>query len=87
VEEGGRVGKSPLSLEACQAGYKRSSDQTSLPRAGAQEHHIALCRVAYLIVERERLDCGLTWRQLKRQPILTGSPGSLPALERVREAA
>jgi hypothetical protein len=31
----------------------------------AQEHHIALCLVAYLIVERERLDQAGTWRQLK----------------------
>jgi putative transposase len=87
VEEVVRVLKSQLSLEACQAGYKRSSDKKSLPGEGAQEHHIALCLVAYLIVERERLDRGLTWRQLKRQLILTGSQVSLPALERVREAA
>jgi hypothetical protein len=39
------------------------------------------------MVERERLDRGLTWRQLKRQLILPGSQVSLPALERVREAA
>jgi putative transposase len=87
VEEVIRVLKSQLSLEACQAGYKRSSDQKALPREGAQEHHIALCLVAYLMVERERLDRGLTWRQLKRQLILPGSQVSLPALERVREAA
>ena len=87
VEEVIRVVKSQLSLEACQAGYKRSSEQKVRPREGAQEHHIALCLVAYLMVERERLDRGLTWRQLKRQLILTDSQGSLPALERVREAA
>jgi hypothetical protein len=87
VEEVIRVLKSHLSLEACQAGYKRSSEEAPLPRERAQEHHIALCLVAYLIVERERLDCGETWRQRKRQLILRGSQGTLPALERVRSAA
>jgi putative transposase len=87
IEEVIRVLKSQVSLEACQAGYRRSSDKQSLLREGAQEHHIALCLVAYLIVERERLDRGDTWRQRKRQLILTGPQGSLPALERVRKAA
>jgi hypothetical protein len=48
---------------------------------------LALCLVAYLIVERERLDRQLTWRQCKRQLILQGVQHSLPALERVRKAA
>ncbi|HEY7489989.1 MAG TPA: hypothetical protein VIH59_02620 [Candidatus Tectomicrobia bacterium] len=48
---------------------------------------MALCLVAYLIVERERLDQQLTWRQCKRQLILTGVQRSLSALERVRRAA
>jgi hypothetical protein len=39
------------------------------------------------IVERERLDCGDTWRQRKRQLILRGPQGLVPALERVRRAA
>ena len=52
-----------------------------------QEHHIALCLVAYRIVERERLNRGLTWRQLKQQLIIKGSQITLSALERVRQAA
>jgi hypothetical protein len=87
VEEVIRVLKSQLSLEGCQAGYRRSSEESSLPREGAQEHHIALCLVSYLIVERERLDHGDSWRQRKRQLILRGPQGLLPALERVRNAA
>jgi putative transposase len=87
VEEVIRVLKSHLSLEACQAGYTRSSEAKPLPRERAQEHHIALCLVAYLIVERERLDQGDTWRQRKRQLILRGLQSTLPALERVRRAA
>jgi putative transposase len=87
VEEVIRVLKSQVSLEACQAGYRRSCDKKPLPQEGAQEHHIALCLVAYLIVERERLDRGGTWRQRKRQLILTGLQSALPALERVRRAA
>ena len=87
IEEVIRILKSQVSLEACQAGYRRSSDTQSLAGEGAQEHHIALCLVAYLIVERERLDRGNTWRQCKRQLILTDPQGALPALERVRRAA
>ena len=86
VEEVIRVLKSQLSLEGCQAGYKRSFAESSPLREGAQEHHIAMRLVAYLLVERERLDHGDTWRQRKRQLILTGPQGVLPALERVRRA-
>jgi putative transposase len=87
VEEVIRVLKSQLSLEGCQVGYKRVMAAQPYPEAGAQTHHIALCLVAYLIVERERLDQGYTWRQLKRRLILQGQQLALPALERVRAAA
>jgi hypothetical protein len=87
VEEVIRVLKSQLSLEACQTGYRRSRTEKRHPPARAQEHHRALCLVAYLIVEGERLDRGLTWRQLKQYLILNGVQVSLPALERVKRAA
>jgi putative transposase len=87
VEEVIRVLKSQLSLEACQVGYKRRGADTAQPQPRAQEHHIALCLVAYLIVERERLDHGVTWRKFKRRLILKGTQVAVPALERVREAA
>ena len=87
VEEVIRVLKSQLSLEGCQGGYKRVMAAQPYPEAGAQNHHIALCLVAYLMVERERLDQGYTWRQLKRRLILQGQQIALPALERVRAAA
>jgi putative transposase len=87
VEEVIRVLKSQLSLEACQVGYRRRGAVTAQPQSQAQEHHIALCLVAYLIVERDRLDKGLTWRTCKRRLILKGPQVALPALERVRKAA
>ena len=87
VEEVIRVLKSQLGLAACQAGYRRPQAEAGRPQPRAQEPHIALCLVAYLIVERERLDRGCTWRQVKRALIFHGSQSSLPALERVREAA
>ena len=49
--------------------------------------HVALCMVAYLVVERECLDQRRTWVRLKRHLILTGASQVLPALERVRQAA
>jgi hypothetical protein len=87
IEEVIRILKSHLGLEACQAGYQRSSTLQPRSREGAQEPHVALCLVAYLIVERERLDGGDTWRQRKQQLILTGLQRSLPARKRVRKAA
>lgn len=79
--------KSQVSLEGCQAGYQRGFTPSPRRGEGAQEHHIALCLVAYRIVERERLNWGDTWRQRKRQLILRGPQGFVPALERVRSAA
>jgi hypothetical protein len=65
VEEMIRTLKSQLSLAACQGGYRRPGTTTSRPQPCAQEHHVALCLVAYLIVARERLDQGYTGCQLK----------------------
>ena len=87
VEEVLKVLKSQLSLEACQVGYRRRGAALAQPQSCAQEHHIALCLVAYLVVERERLDRGVTWRKLRRHLILKGRQTPLPALERVRKAA
>jgi len=55
-----RVVTSQLRLAGGQTGSRRSSAAPPRSREGAQEHHIALCLVAYLMVERERLDRGLT---------------------------
>jgi putative transposase len=87
VEEVIRVLKSQLSLAACQVGYRRPGAATATVRPRAQEHHIVLCLIAYLIVERERLDHGETWRKCKQRLILQGAQVTLPALERVRKAA
>jgi putative transposase len=87
VEEVIRVLKSQLSLETCQVGYRRRGADPAQPQPRAQEHHIVLCLVAYLVVERERLDQGVSWRKLKQRLIFKGRQVSLPALERVRKAA
>jgi hypothetical protein len=87
VEEVIRVLKSQLSLEACQVGYRQRGADLSQSQPRAQEHHIARCLVAYLVVERERLDHGVSWRKFKQRLILKGSQLALPALERVRKAA
>jgi hypothetical protein len=87
VEEVIRVLKSQLGLAACQSGYRRRGAADTRPQPRAQEHHMALCLVAYLIVERERLEQGGTWRQLQQPLILNGPTLALPALERVRKTA
>jgi len=87
VEEVMRVFKSQLGLEGCQGGDKRAAADQPYRQEGAQTQHVALCLVAYLIVERERLDQQCPWRQLKRRLILQSRPLTLPALERLRAAA
>lgn len=87
VEEVIRVLKSQLSLEACQVGDRRPNAKVPRPPPPAQEHHLALCLVAYLIVEHERLEQGVTWRKWKQRLILKGPQLALPALERIRKAA
>lgn len=87
IEEVIKVLKSQLGLEACQAGYRRVRQEERQGREGAQAHHIALCLAAYLILERERLDQGLTLCQLRRKLIVKGLKVALPSLTRVRMAA
>jgi putative transposase len=87
IEEVIKALKSQLSLEACQAGYTRSYASQREVREGVQAHPIALCLVAYLILERERLDRGMTFRQLRRTLIVKGQQLALPSLQRVRMAA
>ena len=76
-----------LSLEAWQVGSRRRGAAPVQPQPRAQEHHMALCLVASLVVERERLALGVTWRKFKQRLILKGPQVALPALERVRKAA
>jgi hypothetical protein len=82
-----RMSISRRALEACQAGYWRRGAIPPPCQPRAQAHHITLCLVAYLVREREQLDQGLPWRQLKQRLILKGRQLSLLALERVRRAA
>jgi hypothetical protein len=60
IEEVIRVLKSQLNLEDCQAGYTWATQGTTDPQPQPQTHHIALCLVAYLIVERERFERRMT---------------------------
>src|SRR5919197_2306809 len=76
-----------IRLEGCQAGYTRSTEETTDSQPQPQTHHIALCLVAYLIVEHERFERRMTWRQFKRHLILKKPHTPLPALERLRMAA
>ena len=87
IEEVIRILRSQLNLEGCQAGYTRSTEETTDSQPQPQTHHITLCLVAYLVVERERFERGMTWRRFKRRLILKKPHTPLPALERLRMAA
>lgn len=86
IEEIFRFLKSELNLEGCQAGVKREREKSSKAE-GVQEHHIALCLLSYLVLERERQARSLTLRQLKRKLILKRQQVSLPFLERLKASA
>jgi putative transposase len=87
IEEVFKFLKAQLGLAACQAGYKRFGPGVCRAAEGVQAHHTALCLVAYVILERERIDQGVTLHQLRRKLIVKGLAVSLPSLARVRAAA
>jgi putative transposase len=76
IEEIFRACKNQLGRNGCQARTER-----------AQLHHLTCCLVAFCVLERERLDQGLTIYNLRRQLSCRGHMLALPALERLREAA
>jgi len=76
IEEVLRVCKDQLGLTGCQARSDR-----------AQQHHMACCRVAFCVLERERHDRQLSIYTRKRQLSFKGHSLALPALERIRRAA
>jgi hypothetical protein len=71
-----RVCKDQLGLSGCQARSER-----------AQVHHVTCCLVGFCVLERERHDRGLTIYKLRRQLSYHGRMLTLPALERLRQAA
>jgi hypothetical protein len=79
--------KDQLSQAACQAGCTRLGNEQSQAEEGVQANHIALCLIAYLILERERINQGVTLCHLRRTRIVRGLKVSLPSLKRVGMAA
>jgi len=79
--------KSSLGLEKCQSGYQMSSIKKTNARKGAQEHHTALCLIAFSIIERERLDCQKSWQESRTDIILAREDYSLPSLITLSEGA
>jgi hypothetical protein len=76
IEEVIRVCKDQLGLSGGQARSER-----------AQLHHLTCCLVAFCVLERERHARCLTIYKLKRQLSCQGRRLTLPALERLRQAA
>jgi putative transposase len=76
IEEVIRVCKDQLGLSSCQARSER-----------AQVHHVTCCLAAFCVLARERHDRALTIYKLKRQLSCQGPTLTLPALERLRQAA
>jgi hypothetical protein len=76
IEEVFKVLKGELHLEDCQAWSRK-----------AQEHHVALCLIAFCVLERERLDRGCTIYRAKRDASLQNRKLKIHSLERLRHAA
>lgn len=76
MEEVMKVCKNQLGIMGCQA---RSQE--------AQAHHLTCCLVAFCVLERESHDRHLSIYKLKQRLSSRERPFSLPALERLREAA
>jgi putative transposase len=76
IEEVIRVCKDQLGWNGCQARSER-----------AQLHHLTCCLVAFCVLERERHDRHLSIYKLKRRLSFQGRSYTLPAMERLREAA
>ncbi len=88
VEEVIKFLKSVLGLQRCQSGHTRYDWQYEGPKPeGPQEHHIALCILAYLILECERLERGTTLRKLRNTLILKRMEVHLPVLSKLMSAA
>jgi hypothetical protein len=87
IEEVFRFLTDQLSLAACQAGYTRLGNEKSPVEEGVQAQHMALCLIADLILERERINQGVTLRHLRHTLIVRGLKVSLPSLKHVRMAA
>lgn len=88
VEEVFKVLKSELGLEGCQSGYSRGLSRfEAQPQEQTQGHHISLCLVAYLILEKECFQKGVTLRKLRRDLILKRFEIPLPALCELRDSA
>jgi len=87
IEEIFKILKSELGLEGCQAGsisYKKDKVEE---REGAQEHHICLILLAYLILEKDKEIYGKNWRQFRQDVIIEGRTFPLPSLESLQASA
>jgi|GEM_PF-778100 len=88
VEEVFKVLKSELGAERCQAGYRRrKGEKPKWKKDGPQEHHLCLCLVTYLILERERFERGVSLRKLRQELILRRQEVQLPTLSELRDLA
>jgi len=88
IEEVFKFLKSKLGVECCQVGYSRQKwNMHKKPKSEAQEHHLALCLVAYVILERERINRGITIQKLRQQLIFERNAAELPALIALMEVA
>lgn len=76
MEEVIKVCKSQLGVTGCQ-----------VRTLTAQAHHLTCCLIAFCVLERERYDRSLSIYKLKQRLSSKGRSFSLPALERLREAA
>jgi len=82
--------KSHLNLENCQVGYDRFSKKKAKNTnrcQGPQNHHVALCLAAYLIIEIERIRNNKTWDRFREIVFSHRDHILLPSLSIIKEVA
>lgn len=88
VEEVIRCLKSSLDAEGCQVGYlRKKSVRKQEPQHGPQEHHIALCLVAYAVIEADRQGHDVSWRKYRQRFIFQRDSLKSPALSVLIDSA
>ena len=87
IEEIFKILKSELALEGCQAGSTSYKKERGEKEVRAQDHHVCLNLLAYLILEKDKEIYGLNWRQFRQKVIIRGPTFSLPSLQCLQATA
>ncbi len=84
--------KSGLGIHGCQSGHSRSKNAVKISTdspdsTSSQAHHIALCCLAYVVIEKERQKKVMSWYKLRETLVHTKAFIPMPVLHEIFELA